>query len=349
MVDLSNNEVIVEASKKDGQDNKNPINSPAVMAMYDADPFYNLKEEADVIKKRMEGFIKRLTDDWTPSLATCIFAEKELLEIVYRARETFWMQPLLIHVPADVTIVGDIHGQFEDLIALFNYNGYPPKTKYVFLGDYVDRGPFSLEVITLLFALKILYPDDITLLRGNHESRPVNTQYGFLSECKKRYSVHLYDIFQTAFANMPFCALVEKKILCMHGGISEDLTEFEQFDQIERPCDIPDLGLLADLTWADPDPNIDQYDESPRGASRVFGAAALRNFVNTLHIDLIVRAHQMVQEGFEFFCDKKLVTIFSAPHYTGQFTNNSAVMKISKDLKCSFLIFKPLDPHSEEL
>uniref|UniRef100_A0A0K0F5Q6 Serine/threonine-protein phosphatase n=1 Tax=Strongyloides venezuelensis TaxID=75913 RepID=A0A0K0F5Q6_STRVS len=349
MVDPPSCEVAVEPPKKESSDNKNPINSPTVLAMYDADPFYNLKEDVEVIKKRIEGFIKRLTDDWTPSLATCIFSEKELLEIIYRARETFWTQPLLIHTPADITVVGDIHGQFEDLIALLNYNGYPPKSRYLFLGDYVDRGPFSIEVIILLFSLKILYPDDIILLRGNHESRPVNTQYGFLSECKKRYSVHLYDIFQTAFANMPFCGLIEKKILCMHGGISEDLTEFEQFDQIERPCDIPDLGLMADLTWADPDPNIDQYDESPRGAARVFGSTALKQFMNTLQIDLVVRAHQMIQDGFEFFGDKKLVTIFSAPHYTGQFNNNSAVMKVSKDLKCSFIIFKPLDGNSEDL
>uniref|UniRef100_A0A0K0DUN7 Serine/threonine-protein phosphatase n=1 Tax=Strongyloides stercoralis TaxID=6248 RepID=A0A0K0DUN7_STRER len=349
MSDQNNNDVAVEGSKKEGTESKNFINNPGVMAMYDADPFFNIKEEVEVIKKRIEGYVKRLTNDWVPSLATCLFSEKELLEIIYRVRETFWMQPLLVHTSGDITVVGDIHGQFEDLIALLNYNGYPPKTRYIFLGDYVDRGPFSIEVITLLFSLKILYPEDIILLRGNHESRPVNTQYGFLSECKKRYSIHLYDIFQTAFANMPFSALIEKKILCMHGGISEDLTEFEQFDQIERPCDIPDLGLLADLTWADPDSNIDQYDESPRGAARVFGSTALKQFMNILNIDLVVRAHQMVQEGFEFFGDKKLVTIFSAPHYTGQFNNNSAVMKVSKDLKCSFIIFKPLDPSSDDL
>lgn len=106
--------------------------------------------------------------------------------------------------------------------------GFPPQSKYIFLGDYVDRGPFSIEVLMLLFAYKILYPEEVTLLRGNHESRPVNMQYGFFLECKRRYSPVLYEHFQYAFYCMPFCARVEKRILCMHGGISEDLTDFKQ-------------------------------------------------------------------------------------------------------------------------
>uniref|UniRef100_A0AC35TPV3 Serine/threonine-protein phosphatase n=1 Tax=Rhabditophanes sp. KR3021 TaxID=114890 RepID=A0AC35TPV3_9BILA len=298
---------------------KQELNSPAISEMYNTDPFFSAKESQEVIMKRIESYVKRLYKDWKSALATCLFAEKEILEIVYRARECFWQSGLLIHVPAGVTV---------DLLVILNYNGMPPAAKYLFLGDYIDRGPFSLEVICLLFCLKILYPDEVTLLRGNHESRPVNVMYGFRTECVRRYSAHLYDLFQTAFANMPFSALIEKRILCMHGGISEDLVSLDQFNAIERPCDIPDLGkvshfnyklalitcrLISDLTWADPDPVIQMYEESHRGASRVFGAEALNKFLNQMKIDLVIRGHQVVQEGFEFFNDRKLVTIFSAP------------------------------------
>lgn len=251
--------------------------------------------------------------------------------------------------------------------------GFPPQSKYIFLGDYVDRGPFSIEVLMLLFAYKILYPEEVTLLRGNHESRPVNMQYGFFLECKRRYSPVLYEHFQYAFYCMPFCARVEKRILCMHGGISEDLTDFKQvchfflldsmnlcmfqLDKIERPCDIPDLGVLADLTWADPDPLISGYEDSPRGAARIFGPDALKNFCRILGLELIVRAHQVsiflqkfsykigkfqvVEDGYEFFADRHLVTIFSAPNYCGQFNNAACVLVVSADLVCSFSIYRP--------
>uniref|UniRef100_A0A0N4Z9F8 Serine/threonine-protein phosphatase n=1 Tax=Parastrongyloides trichosuri TaxID=131310 RepID=A0A0N4Z9F8_PARTI len=324
-------------------DSKNPINTPSIITMYNEEDFFTRRESPNDIKNRISGYAKRLIDDWCPALATSLFSERELLEIVYRAREVFWMQPPLLKVTAKVTVVGDIHGQFEDLLAIFHYNGYPPSTKYIFLGDYVDRGPFQLEVIVLLFSLKILYPDELILLRGNHESRLVNMQYGFYTECKHRYSIHLFEVFQTAFANMPFCALIEGIVLCMHGGISEELKDLSQFKNVVRPCDIPDIGMLADLTWADPTEKIDKYDVSPRGASRIFGKKALDEFLSSNGIQMVVRAHQVVEEGFEFFGDNKLVTVFSAPHYACQSSNKSAIMKFSDDLKYTFVVFQPKD------
>ncbi|VDM99204.1 unnamed protein product, partial [Thelazia callipaeda] len=280
------------------------------------------------VKAWLQTVVDKLTKEWKPSKCQSLFTESELIELCYRAREMFWMQPTLIDLNPPIHVVGDIHGQFEDLIALFTLNGFPPDVQYLFLGDYVDRGPFSLEVAVLLFAYKVLYPDLVTLLRGNHESRPVNKQYGFYMECT-RYSVVLYECFQFAFYCMPFCARIDKRILCMHGGISEGLTNFAQ---IERPCDVPDMGILADLTWADPDPGVSGYEESPRGAASIFGKDALKSFCNNLGLELVIRAHQVVQEGYEFFGDRQLVTIFSAPNYCGQFNNAACVMKISKDL-----------------
>ncbi|VDK78832.1 unnamed protein product [Litomosoides sigmodontis] len=298
------------------------------------------KREAGV-KEWIQTVVDKLTKKWEPAKCQSLFTESELIELCYRAREMFWMQPTLIELNPPINVVGDIHGQFEDLIALFTLNGFPPNAKYLFLGDYVDRGPYSLEVIVLLFAYKVLYPDTVTLLRGNHESRPVNKQYGFYVECTKRYSVVLYECFQFAFYCMPFCARIAKIIMCMHGGISESLVNFSQMAKIERPCDIPDMGLLADLTWSDPDPAVVGYEESPRGAASVFGKDALKSFCDQLGLELVIRAHQVVQEGYEFFDDRRLVTIFSAPNYCDQFNNAACVMKISEDLEISFAIHRP--------
>lgn len=292
--------------------------------------------------KWANGIVRRLTKNWTPQTCQAWITDKDLRELCYRVREVFWSQPVMIEVQAPVKICGDIHGQYEDLLALFNLNGVPSESNaYLFLGDYVDRGSFSLEVMSLLFAYKLIYPNEVTLLRGNHESRAVNMQYGFAVEVRKRYSMQLYDLFQHVFYTMPLCALVEKKIFCMHGGISEQLYDFKQLQQINRPFDIPDIGIIADLTWSDPDPNIEGYEDSPRGAAHIFGETALKNFCQQHGLDLIVRAHQCVQDGYEFFGDRHLVTIFSAPHYCGQFDNQAAVLVVDKELQLSFSIHKP--------
>ncbi|PAV75522.1 hypothetical protein WR25_14692 [Diploscapter pachys] len=268
---------------------------------------------------------------WSPPYCQRLFQEDDLIELCYRAREAFWRDNTMLTVEAPIKVCGDIHGQYEDLLAIFDIAGWPPATRYLFLGDYVDRGPFSLECISMLIALMLAYPDKIFLLRGNHESRPVNMQY----------SVRLYETFQTVFYVMPLCAVISNRIMCMHGGISEDLSDLKQLERIERPCDIPDIGVIADLTWADPDDKVTGYVESPRGAARIFGKDALEAFCKQHQLELIVRAHQVVQDGFLFFGDRMLVTIFSAPFYCGQFDNSGAIMDVDRDLKISFHVFRP--------
>ncbi|KAI1702972.1 calcineurin-like phosphoesterase domain-containing protein [Ditylenchus destructor] len=288
------------------------------------------------INKWLHSIVDRLVNVWTPSRSQLLFAQEEIIELCNRVYQIFMAEPIAVEAKAPVKICGDIHGQFRDLLALFNFNGHPPKQKYIFLGDYVDRGAFSIEVILLLFAYKMLYPSDIILLRGNHESRPMNIRYGFLNECVKRYSMEVFENFQLPFYVMPFVAVIEKSIFCVHGGISEDLASFKQLEKIERPCDIPDLGVLADLTWSDPVDSkgrgCDGFEENPRGAGRLFSRNGLEKFMQSLNIKLVVRGHQVVKGGYEFFADKRLVTIFSAPNYCGSHNNIAAVLYVDENL-----------------
>ena len=209
--------------------------------------------------------------------------------------------------------------------------------------DYVDRGKNGLEAILLLLAYKIKYPENFFLLRGNHECASINRIYGFYDECKRRYNIKMWKKFQDVFNVLPFAAVVDEKIFCIHAGLSPDLNSPEQIKRIMRPTDVPDSGLLCDLLWSDPEADISGWAENDRGVSYTFGADVVAKFLQKHDYDLIVRAHQVVEDGYEFFADRQLVTIFSAPNYCGEFDNAGAVMAVDESLMCSFRILKPAD------
>lgn len=235
-------------------------------------------------------------------------------------------------------VIGDIHGQYYDLLRLFEYGGFPPQSNYLFMGDYVDRGKQSLETICLLLAYKIKYPENFFILRGNHECASINRIYGFYDECKRRYNIKLWKTFTDCFNCLPIAALVDEKIFCMHGGLSPDLQSFEQIRRVMRPTDVPDTGLLCDLLWSDPDKDIVGWSENDRGVSFTFGPDIVSKFLQKHDIDLICRAHQVVEDGYEFFSKRQLVTIFSAPNYCGEFDNAGAMMSVDDSLMCSFQV-----------
>ena len=195
-----------------------------------------------------------------------MLTEKELESVCQQSRKIFMSQPMLIEIDAPIKIVGDIHGQYFDLLRLFELGGMPPDANYVFLGDYVDRGRNSLEVISLLLSFKIKYPKNFFLLRGNHECASINRIYGFFDECKRRYKsgVQLWKKFCDVFNCLPVAAVIDDKIFCMHGGLSPDLRNFDQIRKIRRPTDVPDSGLLCDLLWADPDKEQIGWGENDR-------------------------------------------------------------------------------------
>lgn len=207
-------------------------------------------------------------------------------------------------------ILGDTHGQYFDLLRLFEYGGYPPKTNYLFLGDYVDRGKQSVETISLLMAYKVKFPENFFLLRGNHESEVVNRLYGFYDECKRRYSLKLWKMFTDMFNWMPVAALIDDKIFCVHGGLSPELNTLDQLSKLPRPTEVPStgttsdiyiLGLLCDILWSDPSTECDTWQENDRGVSFVFSKDIVKKFITKNNIDLICRAHQVKFNLFYVF------------------------------------------------
>jgi len=269
----------------------------------------------------------------------------EVSFLIDESTPLFVNQPALLELEAPIQIVGDIHGQYHDLLRLFEHCGFPPDANYLFLGDYVDRGKNGLECMCLLLAYKVKYPENFFLLRGNHECASINRIYGFYDECKRRYNLKMWKKFQEVFNVLPFAAVVDEKIFCIHAGLSPDLNTPEQIKRIMRPTDVPDAGLLCDLLWSDPEADISGWAENDRGVSYTFGADVVGKFLQKHDFDLVVRAHQVVEDGYEFFADRQLVTIFSAPNYCGEFDNAGAVMAVDESLMCSFRILKPTEKH----
>ena len=269
--------------------------------------------------------------------------ENEIKYLIVKTKKIIMSQPIYLELQSPITVAGDTHGQYLDLLRLFNIGGFPPETNYIFLGDYVDRGKQSIETICLLMAYKIKNPVNFFLLRGNHECGSINRIYGFYDECKRRYSVKLWKLFIDLFNCFPVAACIDDKIFLVHGGISPHLTNLQDITRIQRPTDVPEKGLLCDILWSDPYSSTKSWDVNERGVSCTFNEKSLNNFLKKNDLDLVCRAHQVVEDGYEFFGDKELVTVFSAPNYMGQFDNSGAIMLVDENLMCSFKIFKSED------
>lgn len=269
-----------------------------------------------VITLNIDDMITRLLDaaySAKTTKAVCL-KNAEIMAICTAVREVFLSQPALIELSSPVKIVGDVHGQYTDLIRLFEMCGFPPAANFLFLGDYVDRGKQSLETILLLFCYKLKYPENFFLLRGNHECANVTRVYGFYDECKRRCNVKVWKTFIDTFNCLPIAAIVASKIFCVHGGLSPSLSHMDDIRQIARPTDVPDYGLLNDLLWSDPADMEAEWEANERGVSYCFGKKVIMEFLQRHDFDLVCRAHMVVEDGYEFFTDRILVTVFSAPN-----------------------------------
>lgn len=253
-----------------------------------------------------------------------------------------------ITVPVDgkITVCGDIHGQYYDLLNIFELNGLPSENNpFLFNGDFVDRGSFSVEVIFVLFGFKLLYPNHFFLARGNHESQTMNQMYGFEGEVKAKYSPQMSDLFTEIFNWLPLCHLLNGKVLVMHGGLfSQPDVTLDMIRNVDRNRQPPDEGVMCELLWSDPQP---QYGCSPskRGVGIQFGPDVTKTFLKLNSLDYVIRSHEVKSEGYEVTHDGKCITVFSAPNYCDTMGNKGAYITLSgKDLKPNFVTYSAV-PH----
>uniref|UniRef100_A0A8C1PZS7 Serine/threonine-protein phosphatase n=1 Tax=Cyprinus carpio TaxID=7962 RepID=A0A8C1PZS7_CYPCA len=271
-------------------------------------------------------------------------------QMLVQVKEVLSKLPSLVEITLKetekITICGDTHGQYYDLLNIFELNGLPSITNpYLFNGDFVDRGSFSLEVILTLFGFKLLYPEHFYLLRGNHETDNMNQMYGFEGEVKAKYTAQMFQLFSEVFQWLPLAQCINNKVLVMHGGLfSEDGVTLEDIRKIDRNRQPPDSGPMCDLLWSDPQPQ-DGRSVSKRGVSCQFGPDVTERFLEQNKLQYIVRSHEVKAEGYEVTHSGKCITVFSAPNYCDQMGNKGAYIHLrGSDLKPEFHQFTAV-PH----
>ncbi|VDL98636.1 unnamed protein product [Schistocephalus solidus] len=287
-------------------------------------------------------------DHWIEQLFECQQLSEGIVKtLCEKAKEIFTRESNVQPVKGPVTVCGDVHGQFHDMMELFRIGGKPPDTNYLFMGDYVDRGYYSVESVTLLIALKVRYPSRVTVLRGNHESRQITQVYGFYDECLRKYgNANVWKYFTDLFDYLPLTALIDDKVFCLHGGLSPSIDTLDHIRALDRIQEVPHEGPMCDLLWSDPDDRAG-WGISPRGAGYTFGEDISENFNHTNHLELISRAHQLVMEGYNWSHSEQVVTIFSAPNYCYRCGNQAAIMEVDEGMQKIFLKYDPAPRRGE--
>ncbi|KAK9663891.1 hypothetical protein RND81_14G004500 [Saponaria officinalis] len=291
-------------------------------------------------------FIMKMIDDFKNE--KCIH-QRFAYEILLQIKGLLIKLPSLVEIVVSdgnqITVCGDIHGQFYDLINIFEINGFPSdENPYLFNGDFVDRGSFSLEVVLTLFAFKCLYPNSMFLARGNHETRCMNELYGFEYEVYSKLNQSFFDLFAQVFCCLPLAHVINAKILVVHGGLfTKDNVKLSDIREIDRFCEPPQEGIMCELLWSDPHSGLGR-GPSPRGVGVSFGSDVTKRFLDDNDLDLVVRSHEVKDEGYEIEHDGKLITIFSAPNYCDQMGNKGAFIRfVAPEMKREIVPFSAVD------
>ena len=266
------------------------------------------------------------------------FPEQTILSLCDEAINKLSEPVPLVYLPMASVVVGDIHGNIRDLIRILHLFGTPRKVRYCFLGDYVDRGDHSVAVIALLFAYFVRYPANVTMIRGNHEFKHVNETYGFLEDVRDEYgSDRVWRAANDVFARLPFAAVLGNSAFCVHGGLGPSLKDIRQVELLKLPVvSYNGSDIMADLVWSDPESDIKGYRESDRGSGVTFGPDVVREFLKKNRLKLIIRAHQVVQNGVHAFAGHMGVTVFSCSNYCDDEENKCGVISVKDNGELHF-------------
>ena len=249
----------------------------------------------------------------------------------------------LLKISSPVYIVGDLHGNIFDLLRIFIHAKPPPSSRFLFLGDYVDRGEYSVEVLTLLFAYQVAYPAHIFLLRGNHEYASCNSTYGFLEEVKRLYGgSQVYDMFNDVFAWLPIAAIVGDDLFCVHGGLSPNMNRLVDFQRFKRPSNSYENDSVADILWSDPDPKCRNFEKSNRGQGYIYGTEAVAEFLEHAGCKKVIRAHQCVQVGVQKLMGDSVITVFSCSNYADAVDNRCGLLFVDAENSIQMFSMPPL-------
>lgn len=322
-------------------------------SIVDSIDYHSIEVEPQYNGARIEGevvtleFVKKMLDDFKNQ--KCLH-RRYAYQIVLQVRELLRAMPSLVDITLSdghhVTVCGDVHGQFYDLLNIFELNGLPSvENPYLFNGDFVDRGSFSVEVILTLFAFKCMSPSAMHLARGNHESKNMNKIYGFEGEVKSKLSEAFVELFAEVFCCLPLGHVINDKVFVVHGGLfSVDGVKLSDIRAIDRFCEPPEEGLMCEILWSDPQPQPGR-GPSKRGVGLSFGEDVTKRFLQENNLDLLVRSHEVKDEGYEIEHDGKLITVFSAPNYCDQMGNKGAFIRFkAPDMKPDIVTFSSV-PH----
>jgi protein phosphatase len=270
------------------------------------------------------------------------FSQGFLVDLFAHGKQLFAAEPIMLRLSAPLVIIGDLHGQLLDLVRIFAVHRDPEHYTFLFLGDLIDRGEFSIEVLTTVLLFKAAWPTRVFVIRGNHEFGAMGCQFGFLRQCTEAYTRALFDAAVEMFAYLPVAAIIDDQTLCLHGGLGPHFTSPRQISALPKRIEEFGNPVIDAILWSDPSDTVDRYRPSEkRGVGYEFGADAVDDFLRHNHIHMIIRGHECVRDGGRYSCDRQVLTVFSASNY-GQSGNQGAIAELSVTCQVKLIRFEPL-------